>query len=75
MLALVSTPWDLTEIIEGTVVSLSFILAPLGWRMEIHARAARRQREAHHAEVMAVHAEHAERLKLIQGHLAGRHQA
>ena len=71
MIALVATPLDLTEVIEGAVVSLLFILIPVGWRMEVHARAARRR----HAEVMAVHAEHAERLKVIQGHLAGRHEA
>ena len=58
----VFTELNWTEIIEGAGVSLIFVLVPLGWRMEVHARRAKAQREQHHAEVMEAH-------RKIQAHL------
>jgi hypothetical protein len=50
MLALTS-PWDWTEIIEGTIVSLLFVLAPVLWRVEKHHRELRAH--AQHQSMLA----------------------
>lgn len=49
--------WNWTEVVEGACVSLLFVVVPIGWRLEQHARRARVQREAHHDEAMAAQRE------------------
>lgn len=51
MIALFS-PWNWTEVSEGIVVSLAFVLGPLLWRLE-----------KHHKQTMAAHKKTHERLE------------
>jgi hypothetical protein len=54
MIAIV-TPFDWTEIIEGIIVSVLFILIPVVWRLEKHHNQAMAQHEKHHGELMREH--------------------
>lgn len=47
-----TTPWNWTEVAEGTTVSVIFLLIPVLWKMRVHANRAQAQRERHHAELL-----------------------
>lgn len=52
-MALVST-WNWTEVAEGSVVSLVFVLLPLLWRVEKHHKAAMRAHDRHAKHLKAI---------------------
>lgn len=41
--------WNWTEVLEGTFVSLLFVLAPILWRVEKHHRTSQQRHDEHDA--------------------------